>query len=54
METPLSELDITPHHETPAETIKPIRRKGVNRYDGHAFRIFTTADGLAGTIPLRI
>ena len=47
METPLSELDITPHHETQAETIKPIRLKGVNRYDGHAFRIFTTADGLA-------
>ena len=48
METPLSELDITPHHETPTETIKPIRLKGVSRYDGQAFRIFTTADGLAG------
>ena len=47
METPLSELDITPHNETPTETIKPIRLKGVSRYDGHAFRIFTTADGLA-------
>ena len=47
METPLSELDITPHNETPAGTIKPIPLKGVNRYDGHAFRIFTTADGLA-------
>ena len=47
METPLSELDITPHNETPAGTIKPIRLKGVSRYDGHAFRIFTTADGLA-------
>ena len=47
METPLSELDITPHHETPTETIKPIQLKGVSRYDGHAFRIFTTADGLA-------
>ena len=48
METPLSELDITPHHETPTETIKPIRLKGVNRYDGHEFRIFTTADDLVG------
>ena len=47
METPLSELDITPHNETPAGTIKPIRLKGVSRYDGHAFRIFTTTDGLA-------
>ena len=47
METPLSELDITPHNETPAGTIKPIRLKGVSRYDGHTFRIFTTADGLA-------
>ena len=47
METPLSELDITPYDETPAETINPIRLKGVNRYDGEKFRIFTTADGLA-------
>ena len=48
METPLSELDITPHNEPPAGTRKPIRLKGVSRYDGQAFRIFTTADGLAG------
>ena len=48
METPLSELDITPHDEPPAGTRKPIRLKGVSRYDGHAFRIFTTTDGLAG------
>ena len=48
METPLSELDITPHDEPPAGTRKPIRLKGVSRYDGHAFRIFTTVDGLAG------
>ena len=47
METPLSELDITLYDETPAETIKPIRLKGVNRYDGYAFRTFTTVDGLA-------
>ena len=47
METPLSELDITPYDETPAETITPIRLKGVNRYDGHTFRTFTTVDGLA-------
>ena len=47
METPLSELDITPYHETPAETINPIQLKGVSRYDGYKFRIFTIADGLA-------
>ena len=47
METPLSELDITPYNETPAETINPIQLKGVSRYDGHKFRIFTIADGLA-------
>ena len=47
METPLRELDLTPHDETPAGTIKPIRPKGVSRYDGDAFRIFTTfSDGL--------
>ena len=46
METPLSELDLTPYDETPAGTRKPIRLKGVNRYDGEKFRIFTTADGL--------
>ncbi len=47
METPLSELDITPHDEPPAGTRKPIRLKGVSRYDGEKFRIFTTADRLA-------
>ena len=46
METPLSELDLTPYDETPAGTRKPIRLKGVSRYDGEKFRIFTTADGL--------
>ena len=47
METPLSELDLTPYDETPAGTIRPIRLKGVSRYDGEKFKIFTTADGLA-------
>ena len=47
METPLSELDLTPYDETPAGTRKTIRLKGVSRYDGEKFRIFTTADGLA-------
>ena len=42
METPLSELDLLPHDEIPAGTMKPIRPKGVSRYDGDAFRIFTT------------
>ena len=46
METPLSELDLTPYDETPAGTIQPIRLKGVSRYNGEKFRIFTTADGL--------
>ncbi len=47
METPLSELDLIPHDETPVGTMKPIRLKGVSRYDGDAFRIFTTfSDGL--------
>ena len=47
METPLSELDITLHDETPKGTRKPISLGGVSRYDGEKFRIFTTADGLA-------
>ena len=47
METPLSELDITLHDETPKDTRKPISLGGVSRYDGEKFRIFTTADGLA-------
>ena len=47
MEKPLSELDITPAGEIPSGIRKPIRLKGVSRYDGEAFRIFTTADGLA-------
>lgn len=52
METPLSELDITPydelHDEPPEGMTRRIPLKGVTRYDGHTFRIFTTADGLAG------
>ena len=47
METPLSELDLTPHQETTEETRKVVPLKGVSRYDGQAFKIFTTADGLA-------
>ena len=47
METPLSELDITLSDEIPAGAINPIGLKGVSRYNGEKFRIFTTADGLA-------
>ena len=47
METPLSELDITLHDETPKGTRKPISLGGVSRYNGEKFRVFTTADGLA-------
>ena len=52
METPLSELDITLSDEAlsdeiPAGAINPIRLKGVSRYNGEKFRVFTTADGLA-------
>ena len=47
METPLSELDLTLHNEPPEGTARRIPLKGVSRYDGKAFKIFTTADGLA-------
>ena len=47
METPLSELDLTLYDGTPAGTVTPVRLKGVSRYDGEKFRVFTTADGLA-------
>ncbi|MCY3739988.1 MAG: hypothetical protein OXH00_03100 [Candidatus Poribacteria bacterium] len=49
METPLSELDldIQPYRETTKETRRVVPLKGVSRYDGQAFKIFTTADGLA-------
>ena len=48
METPLSELDldIQPYRETTEETRRVVPLKGVSRYDGQAFKIFTTADGL--------
>ena len=48
METPLSELDLTLHNETPKGTARHTPLKGVTRYDGHTFRIFTTEDGLSG------
>ena len=49
METPLSELDldIQPYQETTEETRRVVPLKGVSRYDGEKFRIFTTGDGLA-------
>ena len=49
MATPLSELDldIQPYHETTEGTRSVVPLKGVSRYDGQAFKIFTTADGLA-------
>ena len=47
METPLSELDLTPYDEAPAGMRKSIPFGGVSRYDGQVFKIFTTADGLA-------
>ena len=51
METPLSELNITPHNETPEGMTRRIPSKGVSRYDGEKFRVFTNADGLGdGTI----
>ncbi len=48
METPLSELDIALRNETPEGMTRRIPSKGVSRYDGEKFRVFTTADGLAG------
>ena len=48
METPLSELDITMYYDaTPEGITRPIPLRGVSRYDGEKFRVFTTADGLA-------
>lgn len=46
MEIPLSELAKELDNETPTETEAPAPLRGVSRYDGHAFRIFTTDDGL--------
>ena len=45
MEMPLSEL-ATLQDEITIETRMPTPLKGVSRYDGHTFRMFTTADGL--------
>ena len=49
METPLSELnlDIQTYREATEETRRVVPLKGVSRYDGQAFKIFTAADGLA-------
>ena len=46
MAMPLSELAKELDNETPTETEAPAPLRGVSRYDGHAFRIFTTDDGL--------
>ena len=46
MEIPLSELAKELENETPIVTEVPTPLRGVSRYDGHAFRIFTTNDGL--------
>ena len=45
METPLSELDLTPY-DAPKGMRRSIPSGGVSRYDGEKFRIFTTTDGL--------
>ena len=46
MEIPLSELAKELENETLTDTEIPVPLRGVSRYDGHAFRIFTTNDGL--------
>ena len=46
METPLSELDLTLYPGTTEGTRRATLLRGVSRYDGEKFRIFTTADGL--------
>lgn len=46
MEMPLSELAKELENETPTETEAPTPLRGVSRYDGHTFRVFTTNDGL--------
>ena len=48
LETPLSELDVTMYYdETPEGITRSIPLRGVSRYDGEKFSVFTTADGLA-------
>lgn len=49
MKTPLSELANMPHDQTSQGATNAIPLKGMSRYDGHEFRIFTTADGLAAS-----
>ncbi|MDE0011968.1 MAG: hypothetical protein OXU36_12515 [Candidatus Poribacteria bacterium] len=46
MAMPLSELAKELDNETPTETEAPAPLRGVSRYDGHAFQVFTTDDGL--------
>jgi len=46
MEMPLSELAKELENETSTGTEVPAPLRGVSRYDGHAFRIFTINDGL--------
>lgn len=48
MEMPLSELakELENENQTGTEASTPLKLKGVSRYDGHTFRIFTTNDGL--------
>ena len=46
MITPLSEIAKKLDQEVPQERIRNTPLKGVTRYDGHTFRVFTTADGL--------
>ena len=46
MAMPLSELAKELENEIPTETLTPTPPRGVSRYDGDMFRIFTLADGL--------
>ena len=46
MAMPLSELAKELENEIPTETLTPTPPRGVSRYDGDMFRIFTRADGL--------
>ena len=46
MAMPLSELAKELENEIPTGTAAPTPLRGVSRYDGHVFRIFTTNDGL--------
>ena len=46
MAMPLSELAKELDNETPTETATPTPLRGISRYDGHTFRIFSTSDGL--------